>query len=145
VEGFEAISAYNGWAMAIVGATIVFLGLVVLSFAISQIHKLLLFWEDRSAHLQKIKNFGLRNRKNLKPPQPQKTETLLDDIHKTAQLYEPLIRQLGKSFQLVDLYTLFYEKNFPHPHLTITKFRENDILIPDETGAFKWNQHSIKK
>lgn len=146
MEGFEAISKYNGWAMAIVGATIVFLGLVVLSFSISQIHKFLMFWDDRGVHFQRLRNFRVWNRKKSKNRYLGKTESLLEDIHKTAQLYEPLILQLGKSFQMVDLYNLFYEKNFPHPHLTITKFRENKILIPDGDGAFKWNpQQSFKK
>ncbi|MBL0731242.1 MAG: OadG family protein, partial [Desulfosarcina sp.] len=39
--GFEAISAYNGWSMSIVGVLIVFSGLVILSITISQIHKVL--------------------------------------------------------------------------------------------------------
>ena len=45
--GFENITANNGWAMAVIGATIVFAGLVVLSFAISQIHKVLALWDKR--------------------------------------------------------------------------------------------------
>ena len=45
--GIDNITANNGWAMAAVGATIVFLGLVVLSFVISQIHKILELWEKR--------------------------------------------------------------------------------------------------
>ena len=46
--GIEAISAANGWAMACVGALIVFLGLSMLSFAIAQIHKLMPFFECHS-------------------------------------------------------------------------------------------------
>ena len=38
--GLEAISAQNGWAMAIAGALIVMAGLTVLSFVISQLHKI---------------------------------------------------------------------------------------------------------
>ena len=37
--GLDAISAANGWAMAIAGALIVMTGLTVLSFVISQLHK----------------------------------------------------------------------------------------------------------
>lgn len=44
--GIENITNNNGWAMAAVGASIVFLGLVVLSFVISQIHKILKLWEE---------------------------------------------------------------------------------------------------
>lgn len=45
--GLKAISAHNGWAMAVVGAAIVFSGLAVLAFVISQIHKLLGFWDKK--------------------------------------------------------------------------------------------------
>lgn len=47
VYGLDAINAYNGWAISVVGVTIVFTGLVVLSMAIAQIHKLLNLWENR--------------------------------------------------------------------------------------------------
>ncbi len=39
--GIDNITNNNGWAMAVVGASTVFLRLVVLSFVISQIHKIL--------------------------------------------------------------------------------------------------------
>ena len=45
--GIDNITSNNGWAMAVVGATTVFVGLIVLSFVISQIHKILDFWESR--------------------------------------------------------------------------------------------------
>ena len=51
--GFENITANNGWAMAFVGATIVFLGLVVLALVISQIHKVLNLWEKRDELLMR--------------------------------------------------------------------------------------------
>ena len=44
----ENITSNNGWAMAVVGATTVFLGLAILSFVISQIHKILKLWENRN-------------------------------------------------------------------------------------------------
>ncbi|MCF6246649.1 MAG: hypothetical protein L3J69_04730 [Desulfobacula sp.] len=46
--GIEAINANNGWAISIVGITIVFSGLVTLSSVISQLHKVLAIWEDPS-------------------------------------------------------------------------------------------------
>ncbi|UCH23428.1 MAG: OadG family protein [Deltaproteobacteria bacterium] len=45
--GFENIATHNGWAMAAAGAVIVLCGLAVLSFVISQLHKLLNFLENR--------------------------------------------------------------------------------------------------
>ena len=45
--GIQAINAHNGWAMALAGALIVMSGLSVLSFIISQLHKVLALLENR--------------------------------------------------------------------------------------------------
>jgi hypothetical protein len=137
--GLEAISANNGWAMAVAGAIIVMSGLTVLSFVIAQIHKILILWENRGQYFKRS------------PKLPQRTETeeeqdssirdhFATDIHQTARLYEPLIEQLNDPFQLADLYQLSREKGFPHPHLTITKFQQANILVPRGDGFFSWNQ-----
>ena len=39
--GIAAITANNGWAMAFTGACIVMVGLAVLAFVISQLHKII--------------------------------------------------------------------------------------------------------
>ena len=52
--GIDNITQNNGWAMAAVGASIVFSGLVVLSFVISQIHKILKLWDDREKILERF-------------------------------------------------------------------------------------------
>ena len=137
--GIEAISANNGWAMSLVGIIIVMSGLAVLSFVISQIHKILNLWENRAQYFKRS------------PPPPQITEAEEEqgsstrahfsaDIHETARLYEPLIEQLNDPFQLVDLYRLSRDKGFPHPHLTITKFQQANILVSRGEGLFSWNQ-----
>ena len=76
--GIDNITNNNGWAMAVVGATTVFLGLVVLSFVISQIHKILELWENRGkklngnkkqAQLEICRNlFPRQIRENISPP-----------------------------------------------------------------------------
>jgi hypothetical protein len=137
--GIESISANNGWAMALAGAIIVMSGLAVLSFAISQIHKLLVLWEKKDRYF----------RRRPIPPQSTATEEEQDsscrahlsaDIRETARLYEPLIEQLNDPFQLVDLYRISRDKGFPHPHLTITKFQHANILVSRGDGFFSWNQ-----
>ena len=135
--GFHAISTHNGWAMAIAGALIVFSGLVVLSTAISQIHKILLFFENKYA--------GFRNNNQIQEndePEEQPESALptifpteLDEI---ACLYQPLIKEIGDTFFLSDHYKIAKENNFPHPHITITAFRDAKILIPYGDGVFSW-------
>jgi hypothetical protein len=136
--GFHAISTHNGWAMAIAGALIVFSGLVVLSTAISQIHKILLFFENKYA--------GFRNNNQIQEndePEEQPESALptifpteLDEI---ACLYQPLIKEIGETFYLSDLYQIAKENNFPHPHITFTAFRDAKILISHGEGVFSWN------
>jgi hypothetical protein len=149
LNGIENITANNGWAMAAVGATIVFAGLVVLSFVISQIHKILSFWEDRQ---QKSENAvkpedkpvakpaakpEVKSVEKAKEPAPQPNPL---DAKKLADDYQPLVEELGESFNLTQLYELTKNKNLPHAHLSITYLREADILIPLGDGNFSWKK-----
>jgi hypothetical protein len=141
--GFHAISTHNGWAMAIAGALIVFSGLVVLSTAISQIHKILLFLENRYAGLRNNKNkIQEVNDKNDEPeeqPDLALSKEFPSDLNEIADLYRPLIEEIGDTFYLSDLYEIAKSQNFPHPHITFTAFRDAKILIPHGDGVFSWN------
>ncbi len=137
--GIENIAAANGWAMAAVGATIVFLGLVVLSFAISQIHKILALWEDRDTYLARFK-------KQAKPDDEQKAEEPvykehhMPEVDELVSTYEPLVEQLGESFELTQLFEIAKKNDVPHPHLSINRLREFKILISQEDGTFTWKK-----
>ena len=121
----ESISANNGWAMALTGALIVMSGLTVLSFIISQLHRLVALIEK-------------------KEPLPQTAapesvpEIFPDSLDKVAALYEPLVKQLPESFTLESLFALTRENHYPHPHLTIRSFREAGILMSVGEGQFTW-------
>jgi len=125
VFSFELITANNGWAMALAGALIVMTGLTVLSFIISQLHRIV----------------ALLEKKETAPPEadpawiPAKFPDSLDEV---AALYEPLVKQLPESFGLEALYALTQENNYPHPHLTIRSFREAGILIAGGGGEYSW-------
>ena len=135
--GFDAITAYNGWSMAIVGSSIVFCGLVVLSFVISQLHKLLTIWENKGNLLNRDKQKLVNSTEealNLNLP-----ERFFSDINEATRLYHPLVEKLGQPFQLVQLYEASRKKGFPHPHLTISLLRQAKILVPEGDGVFIWN------
>jgi len=136
LHGLEAINAHNGWSMALVGATIVFTGLVVLSFAISQLKKLIAMWEQRNTLTNKN---GISN-ENVEEKGIELPKHWPEDIHEVESLYEPLFKKLGDSFSLADLYKLSEKNNYPHPHLTIKRLREAKILIPVGDGNFNRNQ-----
>ena len=137
--GLEAINAANGWAMAAVGAIIVFSGLVVLSFVISQLNKILSFWENL------ISNF----KKNHKAKQADELQDednsvvphrIPSDIKEAARYYSHLIEDLDQPFELTRLYEISQQKGFPHPHITISNFRQANILVPAGDGLFTWSQ-----
>jgi len=136
--GLKAITANNGWAMALAGALIVFAGLVVLSFVISQLHKILTFFEKKPVDVQ-------QDRETLRVEQPEVKPGLLlpkqfpADINEIARLYNPLIEQLGETFYLSELYEMSRKNGFPHPHITLTALREYKILVSDGNGVFTWN------
>lgn len=135
--GLDAITAYNGWSMAAVGALIVFCGLVVLSLVISQLHKLLTVWENKGNIFNRDKRKSVNATEealNFNLP-----EHLFSDINEAARLYHPLVEKLEQPFQLVRLYEVSREKGFPHPHLTISLLRQAKILVPEGDGFFIWN------
>ncbi len=132
--GIEAINAVNGWSMAGVGILIVFLGLSMLSFAIAQIHRLVPFFE-RNVEKEEI------------PGEDDTQQTLTGqcptDVKQYAPLYEPIIEKLGSSFPLVELYTIAHDQQLPHPHLTISAFRDAGILVPLGEGIFSWDNEQL--
>jgi len=118
--------------MAIVGAMIVFSGLVVLSLTIAQLHRIIAFFENRKKP----------------PPDSESSETPVTDtvpeqfpenIDEAVALYKPLVEQLGERFKLNDLYTISREKNFPAPHHVIKMLRQEKFLLPLGGGDFKWS------
>ena len=137
--GFEAISYYNGWNMAIAGALIVFAGLVVLSTTIYIFPKILMLLEKRQNEFEK--NNKMQMGDNLKEQQALSLpKQFPSDINEIANLYKPLIEELGESFYLADLYEISKKYDFPHPHITFVAFRDSEILIPHGEGVFTWNQ-----
>ncbi len=134
--GIDNITNNNGWAMAVVGASTVFLGLVVLSFVISQIHKILELWENRGTYLNRGKNQALLE----KIEGPAYQERHLPTAKELVSIYRPLVQQLKTPFPLVQLFEKTKEMDLPHPHLSIKCLQEADILVAQGDGTFTWNK-----
>jgi len=136
--GLKAIAVHNGWAMALAGSLIVFSGLVVLSFVISQLHKVLVFFEKKSLDAQPLAEIPV-----VEPLEGKSafllSEPFPSDLNEIVQLYNPLVETLGESFYLSELYEILRKNDFPHPHITLTELRESNILIPCGDGVFTWN------
>lgn len=126
--------------MAVVGASIVFLGLVVLSFAISQIHKILNLWDDRQTIINRFKK---------KPPIAAIPETeehiykaqRLPSVDELVDAYEPLVEKLKEPFALSQLFEIAIKNDLPHPHLSIQRLQEANILVARGDGTFTWKQN----
>ena len=125
--------------MAAVGASIVFSGLLVLSFVISQIHKLLKLWDDREKLIERFKK---------KTPvivaetvdAPVYSERHLPSIDELASIYQPLADQLEEPFILSQLFEIANKNDLPHPHLSIQRLQEADLLVAQGDGTFAWNK-----
>lgn len=133
--GLEAINAANGWSMALVGILIVFTGLSLLSFVISQLHKFLPF----------VEKTGERPVESVPRPQkkPDPVEKCPTDLKVQAALFEPIIEELSSNFPLTELYAQANEYNIPHPHLSISALREAIILVPLGDGMFTWDKERL--
>lgn len=121
--------------MALAGALIVFAGLVVLSTTIYIFPKILMLWEKRQIKYKMPIEVEPEEQQALSLP-----KQFPSDINEIANLYKPLIEELGETFYLADLYEISKKYDFPHPHITLAAFRDSEILIPHGEGVFTWNQ-----
>ena len=133
--GLDAINAANGWSMALVGILIVFTGLSLLSFVISQLHKF----------LPSVEKTDERPVESVPSPQkmPGPVESCPTDLKVQAALFEPMIEELASNFPLTELYAQAKEYNIPHPHLSISALREATILVPLGDGVFSWDKERL--
>lgn len=125
--GLEAIAAHNGWAMASIGTLIVFTGLVLLSLAVSQIHKILQLWDRRG---------GL-----IRPRESGRQETgLSPEVKIAARQIRLLIERIGDPFSLPRLLELSQKAGLTRSRGMINELLEAGLIVPDEEGTFSWNQ-----
>jgi hypothetical protein len=117
--------------MAFAGALIVMTGLAVLSFVISQLHKIVTL---------------------LERPKSKKTKPLLEqvaaspvsirfdpsDLAETEKRYRSITVEMQEPFELSELYKVAARHAMPHPHLSIRNLREAGIIVPAGDGRFTW-------
>ena len=125
--------------MAAVGATIVFLGLVVLSFVISQIHKILKLWEKRDATPEPQKDVAAPS----EAPEMRAADyrpRQLPSLNDLISIYRPLIAQLKEPFELSQLFEISKKMDLAHPHLSIKQLWDAGVLVAQGDGTFTWNK-----
>jgi hypothetical protein len=138
--GIEAINANNGWAISAVGITIVFSGLVLLSFVIAQLHKGLDLYENP----RKIKGWFSLKKKQEQVDNSLETEGILLVLTKEqkeiAKQFALLVGTLEDHFSLPRLLELARISGVKNFHSNLNILLKSDILFPDKEGFFCWNQ-----
>ncbi len=145
MQGLEAIMHYNGFAMAAVGVTIVFTVLVVLSFFISQLHRLLMLWENRRRAAARIRLFFTSGR----PKEEQKEEPLRESglqsmNNESVRQFELLVKSMGEPFSLPELISMAEVCGISRPHSKASSLIKSNIIAPDNRGFFVWN-HEVSE
>lgn len=139
--GLEAISANNGWSIAVVGITIVFTGLVLLSFCISRLHRVIEFLEkfpDRKERAAK-KKADKAKKKNGGIPAFTGAEK------ESAKQYRLLARTMADHFSLPRLLHLAEISGLDKPHSRLNMLLEAGIINPDTEGYYTWDLDLYRK
>jgi hypothetical protein len=136
--GIKAISAQNGWEYALLGVCIVFSGLILLSFVLSQLHKLLSLWENRSSIGQQLKD-RLKKEAPFEETEDKKPE-LSSDLLESKLHFQMLVERIGYPFALPKLLRLAEKSGLQRPHATINELLKAGIILPDKNGYFTWKQ-----
>lgn len=145
MTGLEAIAHHHGFSMAAVGITIVFTALVTLSIIISQLHRLLMLWDNRKTWGSKVRELlrGAVKTSEEKPIPPLERD--LHDINEEARQFNILIRAMGEPFSLPELIRMAQTCGLSHPHATAAHLIESNLITPDKKGFFLWNQEAYNQ
>ncbi len=136
--GLEAINANNGWAICVVGISIVFSGLVSLSLVISQLHKVLALYENPS----KIKAFfkTKKTQKQVEDGQDTFVDLVLTQSQKeVSKQFALLVRTMEDHFSLPRLLHLAKISGLKDPYSNLNNLLKIGIVIPDGEGFFTLN------
>lgn len=134
--GLEAIATNNGWAISVVGVSIVFTGLVLLSLAISRIHKLLDIWDNR----ENIQLFQKRSQKTME----SSTRPFTEKEKESARQFHLLIKTMDDHFSLQRLLYLAEISGLERPHSSLNHLIKSKIIKPDHHGLYLLNKDMSK-
>ena len=144
--GLEAINANNGWAISVVGVTIVFSGLVTLSLVISQLYRVLALWENSS----KIKTLFKAKQPKDQSEEFQEKEIIdqavfTESQKEGAKQFSLLIRTMENHFSLPRLLHLAQISDLKNSHSNLNNLLKTNIIIPDGSGFFTWEKETFDK
>lgn len=136
--GLEAIEAHNGWAVAVVGVTIVFTGLVVLSAIISQLHKVLDF-------INNPRRFDFFKAAPA-PRQEDRTVQVWTAAQKAAGCqFKILADTLDKNFALPRLLNRAVISGIEQPYSTVSLLVRSGVVIHNQDGFYHWDDEAFNR
>ncbi len=134
MTGLEAIKAHNGWAISFLGVIIVFSGLVLLSFTISQLHRALAIWENRG-------DVWMNVRRRFFPPPPVPPKPVPAGLAEAARCFRLLtIENQSAPVALPTLLRRAEACGMPKACSRLGGLVQGGILLPDGKGYYYWNQ-----
>jgi len=130
--GLEAIIAHDGLSISVIGLSIVFVCLILLSFSVSRIHKLIELWDKKDQKTPPVSGLTV-------------LETVPQDVQRTSRQFKLLIEWIGEPFPLPKLLDLSEKCGLSRPHSTINEFIKCELIIPAENGYYVWNKQVEEK
>lgn len=135
--GLEAINAHNGWAISVVGISVVFTGLVTLVVLLSQLHKLVALYDD-PGKIKKI--FAAKSESAAKSDPPKKVLVLTEAQKQVCRQYNLLAQNMDDVISLPKLLRMAEICGLQAPHANINLLIKSGILCADEQGYFRWDE-----
>ena len=146
--GLDAINASNGWAISVVGISIVFTGLVSLSAVISQLHKLVDLFENPG----KIKAIftsksDKENGKGMVGAGEKEYEVpvLTDAQKQVCHQYALLAGTMDDVLSLPGLLHRAELSGLKDPHANMSVLLKAGILRADGNGYYCWDQDRFSR
>ncbi len=146
--GLQAISAADGWIITVAGISIVFSGLLVLSFFISNMERAIRFWDTQKnkikhARIKPVPELSQESKRKAKQKKPLVTKVvwLSPEQVEVYNYYRWITERLGEPFSLQRLLEHAEKRGVIRPYYHLDMFLQLGLMYDaggDKVGLFKW-------
>ena len=146
--GLKAISAANGWIITVAGISIVFSGLLVLSFLIANMERVIRFFDRQKEKLKRAKlslepELAKSSKKARTPQKPSITKVvwLTAEEIEIYNYYRWITERLGEPFSLPRLLKQAEKRGISRPYFHLDMFLRQGLIYEaegDKVGFFRW-------
>ncbi|GAB6887413.1 hypothetical protein JCM13304A_09110 [Desulfothermus okinawensis JCM 13304] len=134
IQGMDAIISANGFSITLVGMLTVFLGLFGLYVILSELHKIILIWDNRSGLFTNIFFF---KKKTPFPGFDQIKNNPPLIIEQAKQLYT-LSKFVGEEFSLRRVLELAKKRGLDISKDSIKVLIETEIIVQIDSDRYYW-------